>query len=143
MAKILRITLFCIFSNLVYAQESVTDITSKILQMNSPQDGLSDFYQTDKVTYFVDAIDQYGEITDHECSQNHDSPLFNTVACFVKYSHLKSGLVWEFYFFKENEKWIGTNLGVIQEIPNEVCIADITFKKQLGQGITYEQVPCM
>ena len=90
----------------------------------------------------MESITEFGMVTEFECSQNHDSLIFDTVACLVKYEQLRSGLVWEFYFFKSDEKWMGTNLGIIQEIPNDICVQNVIFIKQLGKGITYESAPC-
>ena len=83
-----------------------------------------------------------GSITYVQCEQVHDSMLLDAVACYISYDNLTSGIVWEFYYFLEDEKWVGTNLGIISVVPSDHCVANIEFKNKLGQGINDKKVPC-
>jgi|TARA_B110000240_G_scaffold194201_1_gene241422 hypothetical protein len=124
------------------ASEDVVDFTTSILVSENLTDALSSYYEESKVEIFQTVLDENGTIDWFKCAKNHDSILFDTVACYVSYENLPSGLVWEFYYFLDEQKWVGTNLGIISVIPTAHCVRNIEFKKQLGQGINYEEVSC-
>lgn len=126
-----------------FSDESVVDITASILATADPVEGLRVYYDNDKAELFGDTLRINGSIEQFNCQQNHDSMLFDTVACYVSYTKLRSGVVWEFYYFREKQNWKGTNLGIISVIPTGSCIQNIKFKNKLGEGIEYDIVPCV
>jgi len=132
-----------ILSTNAFSEESVVDIMVSILAATEPVEGLRAYYDNDKAELFEDMLVMNGPIDQFTCQQNHDSMLFDTVACYVSYTKLRSGVVWEFYYFREKQNWIGTNLGLISVIPKGSCIQNIRFKNKLGEGIEYDSVPCV
>ena len=139
--KIFYVLLILLSSN-VMANQSVVDITSSIFNDEQTLEAMGRYYSPDKVELFEGVMVENGPITRSECGQNHDSEKFNTVACYVSYQNLPSGVVWELYYFHDEKKWIGTNLGIIEVIPTEHCVGKIEFLNKLGQGIKYEKVLC-
>lgn len=131
-----------LFSFAAIGKQGILEQTTVILNSKDPSKGLDIYYQPDKVQLFRDVMLENGSISHSECEQNHDSELFDTVACYVSYQNLPSGIVWEFYYFLDEDKWIGTNLGIINVVPTDHCVANIEFKKALGQGINYKKVSC-
>jgi hypothetical protein len=130
------------FSFAAIGKQSVVDQTTMMLNSKDPSKSLDVYYQPNKVQLFREVILENGAISHFECEQNHNSKLFDTVACYVSYKNLPSGVVWEFYYFLDEGKWIGTNLGIISVIPIDDCVANVEFKNALGQGITYQKVSC-
>lgn len=124
------------------AKQNVADITASMLNDEQSLVVLGKYYLPDKVELFESLIAENGPIIRSECAQHHDSDIFDTVACYVSYQNLPSGVVWEFYYFYDENKWIGTNLGIIEIIPTEHCVGDIEFHSNLGQGIKYKKVMC-
>tara|TARA_R110000765_G_C18895158_1_gene603495 strand:- start:61 stop:498 length:438 start_codon:yes stop_codon:yes gene_type:complete len=131
-----------ILSSNVAASLSVVDITSSMLSAENTMKALSKYYSSDKVELFKGVTIENGSITRSECDQNHDSEMFDSVVCYVSYQNLPSGVVWEFYYFYDEEKWIGTNLGIIEVIPSEHCVGNIEFIKKFGQSMKYEKIVC-
>ena len=121
---------------------NVVPITEGILNHEQPSHELAAYYTPEKVALFQQTLNENGPITLVKCEQNHDSALMDTVACYITYENFPSGLVWEFYYFLEEDGWVGTNLGVIQIIPEDVCPQAITFAHALGKGIEYDEVSC-
>jgi hypothetical protein len=136
------VVLIFLFSFEAIGKSSVVELTSSILASEDPVAELEAHYKPDKVKFFQDVILKNGSLASVKCAQNHDSKSFDTVACYVSYQNLPSGVVWEFYYFLEGENWVGTNLGIISVIPSDHCVADIKFKNALGQGIDYKKVAC-
>lgn len=124
------------------ANQDVVDLTISILQSEDSTVTSSTYFQADKVDLFRNRLSKHGAITRFKCAKNHDSKIFDTVACYVSYENLPSGIVWEFYYFFDKDKWIGTNLGIVSVIPITHCVNNIHFKNQLGQGISYDRVEC-
>lgn len=98
--------------------------------------------QVREVNTLKQQIVVYGEIIGNNCFLNHDSKVFDTVTCHFKQEKLKNGSVWEFYFFLDNGSWIGTNLGKVQDLPQDTCLTEITFVKGIGNGIQFLQGKC-
>ena len=134
--------LFILLSRNVMANQNVVDITASIFSSEQTLETLGLYYSPEKVELFESLIAENGPVIRSDCAQNHDSDIFDTVACYVSYQNLPSGVVWEFYYFYDENKWIGTNLGIIEVIPSEHCVDKIEFPNKLGQGIKYEKVSC-
>ncbi|MCW8091872.1 hypothetical protein [Alteromonas sp. ASW11-130] len=132
----------CFLSSAVCAEKSVVDITNNILSSPQLEKSFSEFYQTEKFETFQNAVDEFGGVSSFTCQQNHDSVAFDTVACYITYENKPSGIVWEFYYFLDITGWIGTNVGVIQNISSATCVKNVKFLKALSKGISYTSVPC-
>lgn len=113
-----------------------------MLNHEQPAVALTGYFSADKVALFDDVLKANGPMSFIQCEPNHDSALFDTVACYIRYDAYPSGMVWEFYYYLDEQGWKGTNLGIIQTIPQGTCPANITFAHALGQGIDYDAVPC-
>lgn len=126
----------------LFANEDLVDITTSMLNSENVSKAISEYYELEKAEIFQNVLIENGAIDWFKCAKNHDSVLFDTVACYVSYEELPSGVVWEFYYFLDEEEWTGTNLGIIEVIPTGNCVSNIEFTSQLGQGINYEKVVC-
>jgi hypothetical protein len=54
----------------------------------------------------------------------------------------KNGLVFEFYFFLDGAKWVGTNLVLVQQLPNHICITNVEVIKGIGNGLKFKEIKC-
>lgn len=121
---------------------NVVPLTESLLNHEQPSVELAVYFKPDKVALFQQTLNEYGPITMVNCEQNHDSASFDTVACYIRYDSYPSGVVWEFYYFLEEDGWVGTNLGVIQILPEDICPQAIAFIHALGKGIDYDEASC-
>ncbi|MBU2881385.1 hypothetical protein KO525_03715 [Psychrosphaera sp. B3R10] len=88
------------------------------------------------------SIKSYGEITNFTCFMSHDSDLFDTVACHITYEQLKNGEVLEFYYFLDEDDWIGTNVTFINKVPKQGCIKSVSKGQGLMKGLNIELDEC-
>lgn len=132
----------CLFS--ATAEElTPVKITNSILTSDHVIANTKQWYQSQEaISSLKQQLDVYGEIIGNNCFLNHDSKVFDTVTCHFKQEKLKNGSVWEFYFFLDNGAWVGTNLGKVQDLPQDTCLTEITLVKGIGNGIQFLQGKC-
>ncbi len=130
------------FSTLCHAKAPV-EITNTILHSDNPiQMAAQTFHKAEPLSELSAYITKHGKITEGNCFLNHDSKLFDTVTCQIKQSQLVNGSVWEFYYFLDNGKWIGTNLMYIQKLPQNTCLSNLQVNKGIGLGLKFTESQC-
>ena len=85
------------------AKQSVVDITSSVLSAENMKEALGEYYSPDKVDLFQSVIIENGPIIRSKCKQNHDSDLFDTVACYVSYRIYLAVWFGSFIIFKKRK----------------------------------------
>ena len=138
----LLILAFSCFSATAVELTPVKIINSILISKNVIKDTKKWYQSIDASTSFNRQLEVYGAITANHCNLNHDSKIFNTVTCHITQEKLKNGSIWEFYFFLDNGKWVGTTLGKVQDLPQDNCIAEITFLKGIGKGVNFLLARC-
>jgi len=135
--------LVCVsFSPVCHAVTPV-DIANTILNSDEPvKIAAQTFHKVKPFSELAAYIAKYGKITESNCFLNHDSKLFDTVTCQVKHSQLFNGAVWEFYFFLDNDKWVGTNLTFVQNLPQNTCLSNVQVKNGIGLGLKFTESQC-
>ena len=129
-------------SNVSYANTPV-EITKNILHSDQPiQIAARTFHKTDPLSKLSSHIKAYGKITESNYFLNHDSELFDTVTCQIIQAQLTNGSVWEFYYFLDNDKWVGTNIMYVQKLPQKSCLSNLQIIKGIGLGLKFTEGQC-
>lgn len=128
------------FCNSVFSSElEPLKITDRILNSPDPVEEATLYFHKAEV---VNQLEELGSIDSAKCFLNHDSAVFDTVTCQIIPMNLKNGLVFEFYYFLDGAKWVGTNLGLVQKLPIDSCISEIELIRGIGKGLKFKKVKC-
>lgn len=75
--------LLTLLSFYIFATDDVLDITILILVSEDSTEVLTSYYEVDKVEIFQNVLSESGAIDWFKGAKNHDSMLFDTVACYA------------------------------------------------------------
>lgn len=131
--------LFMVSSSAISVELDALEITQKILASSSPNDVAAQYFHN---TEILKAFEDLGSLQGSKCFLNHDSKVFDTVTCQVIPTGQKNGLVVEFYYFLEGKNWVGTNFGIVQQLPKDTCISNISVIEGIGNGLKFNKIDC-
>lgn len=131
--------LFLVSSSALSVEQDALEITKKILESSNPKGVAVRYFHNPEL---LRAIENLGSLDGSKCFLNHDSNVFDTVTCQIIPAGHKNGLVYEFYYFLDGGNWIGTNFGIVQQLPNDICINSITLIKGIGNGLSFSKIKC-
>ncbi len=141
--RILCLTL-CLFSfNVLSSVKKPVEIVNEILSSSNIVKSIEILSHPKKESLKLEReLNIYGKVTDFNCYPNYHSDSFDTVACHIVQQKLKNGAAWEFYFYLDGSKWIGTKFTVVQYLPQGDCIDKIELNKGVDKGFKYLKVQC-
>lgn len=144
--RIISILFVCCLSFIVNAEEkrdSALSITNSFLA--SPfmlEMMLKRFHNDEVVRSFAKNIEVNGGAKISKCFLNHNSLLFDTVTCHLEYKNNTTSSIWEFFYFNDQEVWVGTNIVLIEELADDRCYSNFTLKKGILKGLNYDSTDC-
>ena len=119
------------------------DNTKLILSSNEPVSIANKIFHKESVVNGLEkSISLHGKITNFTCFTSHDSKLFDSIACHIAFENLKNGSVWEFLYFLDEKRWVGTNILFVKEVSKNGCISNISKGKGLGTGVNVQLSEC-
>ncbi|MDC0601905.1 hypothetical protein OAP14_02620 [Aliiglaciecola sp.] len=90
-----------------------------------------------------DLLSEHGNVVSANCFISHTSEVFFGYLCHVTYKKHRSGNNMVFYVFKDEEKYIGTRLGVSEmHGDKDHCLKNITVEEGLSGQMTFELEKC-
>ena len=137
--KLWCVFLFFFCSSALSYELNPLNITEQILSSSRPTEEATLYFHKSEA---MRPIAELGTLGSSTCFLNHNSDVFDTVTCQITTSSLKNGLVFEFYYFLDGTKWIGTNVKLVQSLPIDSCISNIELNRGIGKGLKFKKIKC-